>query len=127
MEQIMIQAETVNRYGQAAIEGLSTIESELSQENGTGDSRFLIVIGTISAVMSALAVAVLCVIVYHFSYGAEIYRRGQEHAAAEISIAAQQVGSALTFQYESDKLCVIILRKKGIYKQARKMAEGSEK
>ncbi len=75
----------------------------------------------------AMVFAALCVIAYHLSFGAELYRRGQEHAAAEISMAAQQAGAAIAFQYEDDSLCVLLLRKKGCWQQARRSAETGDR
>jgi hypothetical protein len=111
----------------ATVDSVMGLKEVWPNEKGTGAVGLCRILRVISAAMLAMAFAVLCVIAYHTSYGAEIYRRGQEHAAAEISMAARRVGAAIAFQYEDDMLCVVMLRTKGSYKQARKTGDRVEK
>lgn len=85
-----------------------------------GSSRL---IRAISAAMWTATFAAICVIAYHVAFGDELYRRGQEHAAVEISLAAQKAGAAIAFRYEGDMLRIIMLQKKGSFSKAKRMAD----
>jgi hypothetical protein len=106
---------------------LMSRELERPEENVSQAIDLSRIVNVITALMLIVAFALVSVIAYHITFGAEIYRRGQEHAAAEISMAAQQAGAAIDFQYEDDMLKIVLLRKKGSYRQARNMADRMEK